>query len=185
MIPSIDIVPSRTRSFLAAFSVAVLTMAMPTALQAERSVTLAWNPSPSTAVAGYFVYAWEENAESPIKIDARNDSHALVAGLKEGLSYTFQVTAYNAYHLESSPSEGLRYRVPVPLRMIQSGGATGSSRIQFPAAPGRWYELQASTDLVSWTTIWQTGMANNYSWMEYQDPRSRYYSRRFYRLLVH
>jgi len=169
----------------AVFIIVLTALGLLNSALAVDSVTLAWNPSSSTAVSGYYVYAWEEDAIEPIKIDAGSDSFAAVNGLKEGLSYTFRVTAYNAYGLESQPSAGLPYRVPVPLRMMQPLSNSSAPSIQFPAAPGRWYELQASTDLSNWTTIWQTGIANNYSQMEYQDPRSRYYPSRFYRLLVH
>lgn len=176
---------SNTACWLAAILFAAITFAPSSVAFAERAVTLAWNPSSGASVAGYYVYAWEENSETPIRIDAGNNNSAVVRGLKEGLQYIFQVTAYNFYRLESSPTEGLPYRVPVPLRMIPPSAGSSASRIQFPAAPGRWYELQASTDLINWTTIWQTGVVNNYSWMEYQDPRSRYYNSRFYRLQVH
>ena len=163
----------------------VVSCLMPVSVIAVQSVTLAWNPSSSSTVSGYYVYAWEENAAAPIKIDAGSKSFVAVNGLKEGLRYTFQVTAYNPYRFESPPSAGLPYVVPVSLKMSPPAGSSIPGRIQFPVAPGKWYELQASTDMVNWTTIWQTGIANSYSWMEYQDARSRYYPKRFYRLNVH
>lgn len=176
--------PHKLQSLMKWFRAAVL-LGMPFCVFAERSVTLAWDPSVSSSVAGYYVYAWEENASVPMKVNAGSMSYASINGLKEGLRYTFHVTAYNPHGLESQPSAGLPYVVPVPLQMIPPATSSGSCRIQFPAAPGKWYELQASTDLVNWTTIWQTGLANNYSWVEYQDPRSRYHGSRFYRLQVH
>lgn len=177
--------PTRPCWCLATILLAALTLcAWDTAL-AERAVTLAWSPSPGTSVAGYYVYAWEENAATPKRVDAGNNSVAVVTGLKEGLRYVFQVSAYNGNGLESPPSEGLPYTVPVPIKMLPPEASSSSARVRFPAAPGRWYELQASTDLIHWTTIWQTGVANSYSWVEYQDPRSRYYKSRFYRLVVH
>lgn len=185
MYPIAILLNSRILRSVLAIPCVVLAVAVPASIQAEQSITLAWNPSPGGGVAGYYVYAWEEDAESPLKIDAGAEISAPVSGLKEGLSYTFHVTAYNAFRLESTPSEPLAYSVPVPLRLVPPTSGPNSSRLQFPAAPGRWYELQASTDLVNWTTIWQTGVANNYSWMEYQDPRTRYHSSRFYRLQVH
>lgn len=173
---------TKARWFAAVFFAAIAFG--PMGAVAERAVTLAWNPG-SGPVAGYYVYAWEENAPTPIRVDAGDKNVAVVSGLKEGLRYVFQVTAYNSYRVESAPTEGLPYTVPVPLRMLPPAAGSSSSRIRFPAAPGRWYELQASVDLINWTTIWQTGVANNYSWMEYQDPRSRYHNSRFYRLQVH
>lgn len=155
---------------------------IPMLARAERSVTLAWNPGDEAA--GYFVYAIEENATDSVKLDVGGNTQTVVTGLKEGLSYTFYVTAYNPSRVESPPSHPIEFKVPVPMQMTApTGSAPG--RIRFPAAPGRWYELQASTDMVNWTTIWQTGKANSYAWMEYQDPRARYYASRFYRLQVH
>jgi hypothetical protein len=170
--------------WLSAGFVAAVCLGWACAARAERAVTLAWNPS-TGPVAGYYVYAWEENATAPMRVDAGNSTVAQVSGLKEGLRYVFQVTAYNTSRVESVPTSGLPYTVPVPIELLPPLPGSTSCRIRFPAAPGRWYELQASTDLVQWTTIWQTGLANNYSWVDYQDPRSRYYKTRYYRLQVH
>ena len=152
--------------------------------RAERKVTLAWDNSTDSATSGYVVYAFEENSQETTRLDVGNNNHAEITGLKEGLNYTFYVTAYNPFRVESPPSQPISFSVPVPLQMNQSApGAPG--RMRFPAAPGRSYELQASTDLINWSTIWQTGVVNKYAWIEYQDPRARYYSSRFYRLKVH
>jgi hypothetical protein len=162
--------------------IGVVIGAVPTLAHAERSITLAWNAGDEAA--GYIVYAMEENSTEPIKLDVGESTQTVVSGLKEGLNYTFYVTAYNPVRIESPPSLPIEFKVPVPMQMTPPNGNV-PGRIRFPAAPGRWYELQASTDLVNWTTIWQTGKANNYAWMEYQDPRARYYTSRFYRLQVH
>lgn len=151
---------------------------------AERSIKLAWNAGTDASAAGYKVYALEENANQPIALDVGFNGQAEVKGLKEGLEYTFYVTAYNFLGMESPPSSPIAYRVPVPMQMTPSS-VSNPGKIRFPAAPGRWYELEASTDMLNWTTIWQTGVANSYSWIEYQDPRARYYTSRFYRLKVH
>jgi hypothetical protein len=174
--------PHAIRSLLVLLVGSLIGVVAPLA-HAERTVTLAWEAGADDA-AGYFVYAVEENSTVPVKLDVGGNTRAVVSGLKEGLCYTFYVTAYSPVRIESAPSVPIAFKVPVPLEMRPpTGGAPG--RVRFPAAPGRWYELQASTDLVNWTTIWQTGMANNYAWMEYQDPRARYYTSRFYRLQVH
>jgi len=155
------------------------------ALRAELAVTLAWDPSPDASVAGYYVYAREENSVAPVRINAGAATQTRIASLKEGLRYAFTVTAYTASGVESVPSNEAVFVVPVPLRLPTSVSPTGFRRIQFPIAPGRWYELQASTDLRSWQTIWQTGVANSYSWVEFQDPLSGMLKCRFYRLQVH
>ena len=163
-----------------AFFLSVVTTA-----SAEQSVTLGWNPSPDRNVVGYVVYALAENSTTPTRIDAGVKTQAAVPGLKEGLRYKFTVTAYNSSGVESRPSEPLIYAVPVPLRLSAPSSSSALRRLQFPVAPGHWYELQASTDLTSWTTIWQTGLASVYSWVEFQDPQSVAFVRRYYRLQVH
>jgi hypothetical protein len=50
--------------------------------------------------------------------------------------------------------------------------------------PGRWYDLQASSDLRSWTTLWQTGGALSYTLADYQDQRSPIPGSQFYRLII-
>jgi hypothetical protein len=151
---------------------------------AEEMVTLAWSPSYSSDIAGYYVYSYEENSTVPSRVDVGPLTQATLPGLKEGLRYTFTVTAYNAVGLESVPSNEVPFVVPVPLRLLVPASPTSFKKLQFPAAPGHWYELQMSTNLQSWTTIWQTGVANAYSWVEYQDPQSSSFKPRFYRLKV-
>ena len=47
------------------------------------------------------------------------------------------------------------------------------------------YELQATTDLKSWTTIWQLNPATSSSIIEVGDPGASAMSMRFYRLVLH
>lgn len=152
---------------------------------AVRSVTLAWNPSISPNVAGYFVYTLEERALLPSRQDAGLNSQATVNGLKEGLGYRFSVTAYNGLGLESLPSAPVHYLVPVPLEIFHPTPAIPYARLRFPVAPGRWYELQSSSNLKTWTTIWQTGVVQVYTAAEFQDTRSNTSGQQFYRLIIH
>jgi len=176
--------PSTFESRILLAIVAVAVCLLTSTAVAERKVTLAWDDSADSAASGYVVYALEENAPEAMRLDVGATRSAQISGLKEGLNYTFFVTAYNPYRVEGPPSLPISFTVPVPLQM-NPPSATTQGRVRFPAAPGRWYELQASTDLVNWTTIWQTGVVNSYAWIDYQDPRARYHSSRFYRLQVH
>ena len=153
-------------------------------VHAERCVTLAWNPSPSSGVTGYYLYVLEENCVTPTRITVGNTNQTTVSSLKEGLHYSFTVTAYNASNMESIPSNEALFVVPVPLSMV-SAASNGLWRIQFQGAPGRSYELQATSDLRSWATIWQTGTVASYGPLEFADPQSGVLGRRFYRLVVH
>lgn len=173
----------RSLSSFVALGALLLTLQINT-LRAERSATLAWNPSIGQGVAGYFVYALEENSTTPVRLDAGNANQSTVTHLKEGLRYTFTVTAYNAAGLESLPSNEVVYVVPVPLRLLSPAPATGLWRVQFPASPGLIYELQASVDLQLWTTLWRPEAVATYGSLEFEDPESAHLGCRFYRLLV-
>ena len=163
---------------------ALFWLAQPGAVFAERSVTLAWNPSQSPGVAGYYLYVLEENSVTPTRITIGNTNQTTVSTLKEGLHYSFTITAFNASGMESVPSNEALFVVPVPLSMV-AVSSNGLKRIQFQGAPGRSYELQASSDLSTWSTIWQSGMVATYGPLEYEDIASGVLGHRFYRLVVH
>jgi len=170
---------------LLAITLLALFVILQPAAHAERSITLAWDPSPSSFVTGYYLYSLEENSTSPNQFDAGLATQITIPGLKEGMRYSFTITARSAMGLESAPSTPVSFVVPVPLSINSPRFQGDPVRLQFPVASGHWYELQASTDLQAWTTIWQTGVATTYSWIEFQDPRSTRYGTRFYRLQVH
>ena len=185
---------SARRSFIL-LAIAVCWLGLVASANAERSVTLAWNPSADSSTTGYRIYASEENAATSTRINVLGLTQVTIPGLKEGLRYTFKVTAYNALGIESGPSNDAVFVVPVPLQLLPGTIATDVKRLQFPMAPGHWYELQASTDMKTWTTIWQTGVASSYVWTEFQDALSGFgvvktssfkpLPTRFYRLQVH
>lgn len=176
--------PVTKQSFFAAITAAGW-LAMIASASAAQSVTLAWNPSANSTVIGYRVYTREENATTATSINVPGLTQLTVPGLKEGLRYTFTVTSYNAAGVESAPSNDAVFVVPVPLQLLPATTPASGKRLQFPAAPGHWYELQASTDLKNWITIWQTAVVTSYAWTGYNDPQSSTLKSRFYRLRVH
>lgn len=177
---------------VAALVVVFFAMFTAATASAERAVTLAWERNADPAAIGYYVYSQEENA-SATRINVASLTKVTIPGLKEGLRYTFKVTAYNASGLESVPSNEAGFVVPVTLRLLPGSTAVAAKRLQFPMAPGHWYELQASTNLTTWTTIWQTPTASTYAWTEFQDSSSSGLGvkkgsnlpKRFYRLKIH
>jgi len=73
-------------------------------------VTLLWDPNPEAGITGYKVYVSGEPGLFPIAdriIDVGNVTETPLDGLVVGNSYAVIVTAYNAYDLESPPSEEL------------------------------------------------------------------------------
>ena len=139
-------------------------------VQAVQSITLAWDRSSDSSAVGYRVYAYEENATAPTSFNVLGLTRVTLPGLKEGLRYTFKVTSYNASGIESAPSNPAEFAVPTPLLMLPGATPTALRRLQFPIVPGRWYEIQSSTNMKAWTTVQQTGGAGTYTWTEIQEP---------------
>jgi hypothetical protein len=160
-------------------------MALVGVASAQQWVSMAWDQSPDPSVAGYSVYYQAQNSTNVIRVDVGNNTQAVVTGLQVGQTYTFTVKAYNEAGVESAPSNPAVYVVPQALQLSTLLGPTVPTSLRFQASPGHWYEVQASTDLSTWTTIWQTGVANAYSWIAWQDPQSSSYPSRFYRVQAH
>src|SRR6266481_7779941 len=76
------------------------------------SVTLVWNPSPGTNVAGYNVYYGVASRTYTNKVNVGNVTNATISGLIVGTTYYFAVTAYDTYGLESDYSTEISYTVP-------------------------------------------------------------------------
>lgn len=176
--------PGVKPGFVASVAVAC-SLGMLTTVWAERSVTLAWNPSTDPSAIGYRIHVRAENATSATPINVVGLTKVTLPGLMEGLRYTFTVTSYNAAGVESPPSNEAEYLVPVPLHLLPGTTASATKLLQFPMAPGHWYELQASENMQTWTTIWQSSIASTYAWTDYTDPQSNALNTRFYRLKVH
>jgi hypothetical protein len=150
---------------------------------AEQSVTLAWDLSPDTNVAGYFLYYGASSGSYTSQVDAGANVTATVSGLREGRTYYFAITAYDAYGFESDPSSEVPYIVPGIL-LLSSGPTPGDPMIlKFPVAPTHWYEVQATPDFQSWSTIWQTTPATSNDWVQFSDSPAN--APRFYRLVLH
>jgi hypothetical protein len=151
----------------------------------SQDVTLAWDPSGDTNVVGYAIYYGTNSSNYTARLDAGGNSAISVSGLTEGVTYFFVVTAYDATGDESDPSNEIAYIVPGVLFLIPGANRGDPMRINFPVAFPHWYELQATTDLQSWTTIWQTDPVFYNGWFEYVDFEAPFNSMRFYRLAIH
>jgi Fibronectin type III domain len=146
-------------------------------------VSLAWNSSSNSSVAGYFLYCGSQAGVYTNRIDIGNNTAASVSGLLEGQTYHFAVSAYSSTGTESPLSSDLPYITPGAITMLLPTNSS-SMNLEFPVAPNHWYEVQASPDLHTWTTIGQTGVATSNAWTEFTDPQAGQYSTRFYRLIL-
>lgn len=156
------------------------------AITDSKPVTLAWLASPDPSVAGYAVYYGAVSGNYTSRIDLGTNTAASVPGLAPGANYFFVVVAYDANHVESTPSNEILVNPPVPLHMTMGTTPLSPVTLNFSGAPGHWYELQATSDLKNWATIWQFPIATDFGWLQYQDfPLGQSYTQRFYRLVVH
>jgi PKD repeat protein len=76
------------------------------------SVTLAWDPVASPALAGYMVHYGPAAGSYTTTIDAGNVTTRTVPGLTEGATYHFVVTAYDASRKESPYSNDASATIP-------------------------------------------------------------------------
>ncbi len=75
------------------------------------SVTLAWDPVSSPALAGYVVHSGPAAGNYTTRIDVGNVTTRAVANLAEGATYHFAVTAYDATGTQSSFSNDVAVTV--------------------------------------------------------------------------
>src|SRR5215471_9428230 len=77
------------------------------------SVTLAWNPSPASNIAGYRLYLGLSSGNYATSLDVGATTNATLANLTPGTTYFFAVTAYDTNRLESPFSGEISYTVPI------------------------------------------------------------------------
>ena len=85
---------------------------------------LQWDVSPSENVAGYIVYYGVTSGVLTSSIDVGNTTQWVIDGLQPGLTYYFNVKAYNTSGLLSSPANQVSYAVPA-LPPYVAGPRTG------------------------------------------------------------
>ena len=140
-----------------------------TLAKAASSVALDWDPNTDPSVAGYNVYYGGASRSYTNVINVGNTTNTVVNGLVEGQTYYFAVTAYTFDGTESDYSDEFVYLVPGLLTITSGATPDAPLQIRFPVAVGQFYELQQSTNLTSWSTVWQTIGVENV-WVEYDAP---------------
>jgi hypothetical protein len=145
---------------------------------------LGWTPSTNT-VAGYFVHYGGVSHNYAAKLDVGTNLVANFSNMQPGATNYFAVTAYDSAGNESDYSTEVAFIVPGVIRFRNAMAANQAAMLEFPVAPGHWYEVQASTDRQNWSTIATTAMCTSNFWNSFQDPKSRAFRSRFYRLALH
>ncbi len=169
------------------FQVLLITFAMfgGLNLSTAATATLGWNPSAPSATASYNLYYGTNSGNYTTKLNLGNVTTAAVSNLNAGTTYYFSVTTVATNGVESAFSSEITYLPPGVLALSQRVHPSDPMLLNFPVAPGHWYEVQASTDMQNWATIGQTAVATANVWQQFSDPDAGSYNSRFYRLILH
>ena len=117
-------------------------------------VTLAWDPSPTASVVGYRIYYGTGSGNYAASVSFGKVTTGIVSNLLSGITYYFTATAYTASGLESDPSNEINYTVPggaTPIQQIAL--VNGQAVMTLAGLNGRKYQIQTSTNLISWSTL--------------------------------
>ena len=98
--------------WIASPAAAILLLVSCLRLEADRSVTLAWDANSETDVAGYRLYCAVAGGDSPAIIDVGTTNAFRLDNLTGSTIYTFYVTCYNTAGLESEASNTIEYTTP-------------------------------------------------------------------------
>jgi hypothetical protein len=149
------------------------------------SVSLEWSPSSDTNVTGYNIYYGTSSGDYSNEVAIGNTLTTTISNLTCGATYYFAATAVDSAGDESDFSNESTFIVPGILTLSAGANPGDPMLINFPVAPGHWYEVQASIDLQSWITIWQTDVESSNIMAQFSDPGAGAFPSRFYRLVLH
>jgi hypothetical protein len=166
------------------FGFVALCLLLSVPVRGGQSVSLGWNASASVGVAGYTVYCGTNSGIYPTSCNAGTNLEITLTGLAEGTTNYFTVAGYNSAGLAGAPSTQISYLVPGCIQLVPPAKSGGAPGLSFPVAAGHTYEVQASTNLTSWMTIYITNTAASNIWVNYQDPQWIQFPQRFYRLIL-
>jgi len=87
---------------------------------ATSNVTLFWQPSTSSTVAGYKVYYGGASGDYTNDVSVDAVTNAVISGLVAGDTYYFAATSYDASGDESGFSQEISYNIPTPVTLPTS-----------------------------------------------------------------
>jgi hypothetical protein len=114
------------------------------------TVHLAWDPSPDTNVAGYYIYAGPSSGFYTSRIDVGNVTNATIGPLNAGQTYYFTASAYTTNGVESLPSNEVNGFWTM-LSIILSTDRL--IHVDFAVAANKLFDLQTTTTFSNWTTL--------------------------------
>jgi hypothetical protein len=146
-----------------------------------QSVTLAWNPSPDSGVAGYRIYYGVGSRTYTNMVDTGTATNATIANLVAGATYYFAATSYNLLGLESDYSTEASYAVSAALAKVQIRAAPSRQVVlTVTGQTGHTYQVLATQDLKTWTVIGVVTVGAGGS-ADFTDSNAASFPRRFYR----
>ena len=150
---------------------------------AQSSVTLAWDPSPSTDIKGYKIYYGGAAGAYTNVVTVGNTTNATVAGLKSGVVFYFAATAFDNVGVESAMSNEISYLVQAPMARLSLGLTAQKRPILSGTGPvGYKYDVQASPDLKIWSTVASVTVDSTGVFQYTDTTPSTNLTRRMYRL---
>ena len=93
------------------------------------SVTLAWDPVPSSTLGGYMLHYGTSSRNYTAKVDVGNTTSRTVSNLTDGGKYYFAVTAYDKSRVDSGFSNEVVATVPsaVPVANFDASATSGNA----------------------------------------------------------
>jgi hypothetical protein len=154
--------------------------ALGTTVQAGESITLAWDQSSDTNVAGYKIYDGVASHTYTNVVNAGSATNATISGLVQGTTYYFAATTYSSLGVESPFSSEVSYTVPI-LPGVQLRVTPTRKFILTVTGPiNHTYDIQATQDFKTWKVIGTVTVGTN-GLSVFTDTNAASYSRRFYR----
>ena len=141
-------------------------------------VTLAWNPSTSTNVAGYKIY-YGLACGVYDSVESVTGTKVTIIGLAAGTTYYFAATAVDALGVESPFSNEASFTTGVPTVRIRTAPA-GQFVLTVSGLIGQTYEILATQDLKTWTVIGTVTLGASGS-LDFADTNSVSFPQQFYR----
>jgi len=171
------------RTFILLAFVGALLLGTKAMAQTYSKVTLAWNPSPSTGVAGYYIYYGTSSnnlATTGTQVPVYGATNVTLS-LTSGQTYYFAAASFDN-NWNTSP---LSPTISVTVGSVANTGGMLSALVGLPSgqfgftfsgAVNTQYIVQASTNLVSWVSL-QTNTGS----FQFIDSKASQFPRRFYR----
>ena len=128
------------------------------AVRAATTVTLAWNPSGSSGIAGYRLYYGTSSGSYSNSRNIVGGTTTTVAGLAPGQTYYFVITSFNSAGLESLPSNQVSFTAsstgaPNQAELVWENTTTGDRSIWIMQNGVPAYNISLPTIQIQWQIV--------------------------------